>query len=90
MIESLLAASESKTLEFKRDLSSAKPLLKSLVAFANSAGGRLVIGVADDKQIIGVDDPLLKYTLPEKPNSRLQKYRLTRQGRSLIPPSQRS
>ena len=58
MIESLLASSESKTLEFKRDLSSPKPLLKSLVAFANSAGGRLVIGVADDKQIIGVDDPL--------------------------------
>lgn len=49
---------ESKTLEFKRDLSSPKPILKSLVAFANSAGGRMVIGITDDKQIIGVDDPL--------------------------------
>ena len=34
----LIASPESKTLEFKRDLSSPKPILKSLVAFANSAG----------------------------------------------------
>lgn len=38
---------EGKTLEFKRDLSSPKPLLKTLVAFANTAGGRLVIGIAN-------------------------------------------
>ena len=58
LIADLLTQSESKTLEFKRDLSSPKPLLKTLIAFANSAGGRLVIGVSDDKQIVGVDDPL--------------------------------
>ncbi|MBS3952432.1 MAG: putative DNA binding domain-containing protein [Methylomicrobium sp.] len=58
LIADLLAQSEGKTLEFKRDLSSPKPLLKTLVAFANSAGGRLVVGVSDDKHIIGVDDPL--------------------------------
>ena len=56
--ETLLQQPEGKTLEFKRDLSSPKPLLKTLVAFANTAGGRLVIGVTDDHQIIGVDDPL--------------------------------
>jgi len=49
---------ESKTLEFKRDLSSPKPLLKTLVAFANTAGGRLVIGIADDHGIVGVANPL--------------------------------
>jgi len=54
----ILNQPESKTLEFKRDLSSPKPILKSLVAFANSAGGRVVIGVADDKQVVGVEDPL--------------------------------
>ena len=32
---------EGKTLEFKRDLSSPKNLLKTLVAFANTAGGYL-------------------------------------------------
>jgi len=54
----LIQLDESKTLEFKRDISSPKPMLKSLLAFANTAGGRLVIGVADDKQLIGVDHPL--------------------------------
>ncbi|MBL4774518.1 MAG: ATP-binding protein [Mariprofundus sp.] len=46
-IHSLLAAPESKTLELKRDLSSPKPILKTLVAFANSAGGTLIIGTND-------------------------------------------
>ena len=54
----LLTEPEGKTLEFKRDLSSPKHLLKTLVAFANTAGGRLVIGVADDQQIWGVEHPL--------------------------------
>ena len=38
---------EGKTLEFKRDLSSPKNMLKTLVAFANNAGGRLLIWIED-------------------------------------------
>lgn len=38
IVTSLLYQPESKALEFKRDFSSPKPLLKTLVAFANSAG----------------------------------------------------
>jgi ATP-dependent DNA helicase RecG len=49
---------EGKTLEFKRDLSSPKPLLKTLVAFANTAGGRLVIGIDDERQIVGIANPV--------------------------------
>lgn len=56
--DTLATQPEGKTLEFKRNLSSPKPLLKTLVAFANSAGGRVVIGVTDDRQIVGVDSPL--------------------------------
>ena len=55
---SLIQQSEGKTLEFKQDLSSPKHVLKTLVAFANTAGGRLVVGVTDDKQLIGVENPL--------------------------------
>ena len=47
-----------KTLEFKRDLSSPDCPLRTLLAFANSAGGPLVIGVTDDGTVVGVDDPL--------------------------------
>ena len=57
-IENLVSSPEGKTLEFKRDLSSPKPLLKTMVAFANTAGGRLVIGIDDARQIIGVSNPL--------------------------------
>ena len=53
LISKLLQEPEGKRLEFKRDLSSPSPLLKTLVAFANSAGGRLVLGVADDRKVIG-------------------------------------
>lgn len=57
-IQTLLTLPEGKTLEFKRDLSSPRNVLRTLVAFANSAGGQLVLGVADDGQLLGVDDPL--------------------------------
>ena len=57
-IEHLLTQPEGKTLEFKRDLSSPRNLLKTLVAFANSAGGIVLIGVADDRAVIGLEQPL--------------------------------
>ena len=40
-ISDLLALPEGKTLEFKRDLSSLRPVLRTLVAFANTAAGTL-------------------------------------------------
>ena len=51
---------ESKTREYKQDLSSPEKAMRAIVAFANSAGGQLVIGVADDGKVVGVDDPLLE------------------------------
>ena len=43
----LLKRPEGKTLEFKRDLSSPDGALKTIVAFANTAGGTLLVGVED-------------------------------------------
>ncbi|RPI19541.1 MAG: ATP-binding protein [Acidobacteriales bacterium] len=46
----LLQRPEGKTLEYKRDLSTPDGLLKTLVAFANTAGGvrtRSVIGIPE-------------------------------------------
>ena len=54
----LLSNPEGKTLEFKRDLSSLKPILKTLIAFANTAGGTLIIGQSDNGKIIGISDVL--------------------------------
>lgn len=41
----LLKRPGSKTLEFKRDLSSPDGVLRTIVAFANTAGGVLLLGV---------------------------------------------
>ena len=57
-IEQLLTSPEGKTLEFKRDLSSPRNILKTLVAFANTAGGCLLVGVDDQQQVVGVAQPL--------------------------------
>jgi ATP-dependent DNA helicase RecG len=55
----ILKRPEGKTLEFKRDLSSPEAVLKAVVAFANTAGGTLVIGVEDrTRHVRGVGDPL--------------------------------
>ena len=54
-IEELLTLSEGKTLEYKQDLSSPKNILKTLAAFANTAGGVLLIGIEDgSKAVLGI------------------------------------
>lgn len=59
MLESLISQNESKTLEFKENTKSLKSIVKAVVAFANTSGGNIVIGVSDkDKRIVGVDKPL--------------------------------
>lgn len=58
-INELLARPEGKTLEFKQDLSGAKNILKTLTAFANTAGGVLLIGIEDESRaVLGVENPL--------------------------------
>jgi predicted HTH transcriptional regulator len=55
----LLSRPEGKTLEFKRDLSSPDGVLKTIVAFANTSGGVLVLGVEDGtKRVKGIPNIL--------------------------------
>ncbi len=57
-VTELLRQHEGKTLEFKRDLSSPDKVMRTLVAFANGAGGVLLIGVEDgSRRVVGVPDP---------------------------------
>lgn len=55
----LLKHPEGKKLEVKRDLSSPDGVLKTVVAFANTAGGIVLIGIEDRSgNVCGVADPL--------------------------------
>lgn len=55
----ILKRPEGKTFEVKRDLSSPEGVLKTIVAFANTAGGLVLIGVEDrGARVRGVAKPL--------------------------------
>jgi predicted HTH transcriptional regulator len=53
-IKRLILAGENVCLDFKKTISNAEKIAKTLVAFANNQGGKLLIGVADDGSIKGV------------------------------------
>ena len=54
---------EGQKLDFKLHVSSPAKIAKTLVAFANSEGGILLIGIDDQGQISGVDQHQEKYVL---------------------------
>ena len=53
-IADFLRRNESRTLEFKQDLSSPDRVLRAIVAFANTTGGTLVVGITDDRHPVGL------------------------------------
>ncbi len=53
ILKDLLAGGENSHVEFKRDTIRGEQLAREAVAFANSSGGTILLGVDDDKNIIG-------------------------------------
>lgn len=68
----ILQEGESALIEFKESLSDS--LAKAIVAFANTAGGKIFIGVDDNNNVIG-------YHLTNKDKSQIQNI-----GNSCDPP----
>lgn len=54
-VKNLASTGEGTFLEFKRTIPSAGKIAREIAAFANTNGGTLLIGVDDDKSLIGVD-----------------------------------
>lgn len=54
---------ESALLEFKKELPKNLQVVKTMVAFCNTFGGRLVIGVEDNGMIVGVSEELVQATV---------------------------
>ena len=46
---------ESKTLELKEKLPDNKSIAKTVIAFANTGGGKIIVGINDKLNITGVD-----------------------------------
>jgi predicted HTH transcriptional regulator len=53
-IKSLIESGESQKLDFKFEISNAKKMAKTFSAFANTQGGKLLIGVKDNGKISGI------------------------------------
>jgi predicted HTH transcriptional regulator len=62
----LIKQGEGLTTEFKRTIDSAYKIAKTIVSFANTAGGNLLIGVADNGTIAGVESELKELQKLEK------------------------
>lgn len=56
-LQKLVSQGEGQHLEFKRKVREPKKIIRELVAFANTSGGSLLIGVNDNLHISGVKYP---------------------------------
>lgn len=92
-LRQLVRQGEGQQLEFKLKSNHPDKIMKEVVAFANSEGGKLLIGVADNKELIGLKYPdedeyiisksIEKFIFPEV-NYKLQKIRLDNEKEILI------
>ena len=62
-IHALIAEGEHQQQDFKFEISDARKIAKTLSAFANTNGGRLLIGVKDNGKIAGVRSEEEKYMI---------------------------
>ena len=53
-VKKLIFEGEGVTLDFKKTITNCEKIARTMAAFANNKGGRLLIGVADDGTITGV------------------------------------
>ncbi len=59
-IEDLIKQPEGRRIDFKEQLPSKADLCKTVVSFANDAGGEIYIGIKDNpREFIGIDEDKL-------------------------------
>lgn len=51
---------ESSTIEFKREIPKSDQMIKTLIGFCNQHGGKLVIGVNNDREIVGLSEMVVE------------------------------
>jgi len=54
-IKELIRSQEGLHLDFKQGITNQTKIAKTMVAFANTKGGKLIIGISDHRKIIGID-----------------------------------
>jgi predicted HTH transcriptional regulator len=64
-LELQIAAGEGDRLEFKKTITHLHKIARTLVSFANTRGGIILVGVRDDGIITGIDPEEEKYSLQQ-------------------------
>mgnify|MGYP006304532393 CR=1 FL=1 len=67
-IQDLISQGEHHKLDFKFEISDARKIARTFVAFANSEGGKLLIGVKDNREIAGIRSEEEKFMAEEAVN----------------------
>lgn len=68
-LKKLCQQPESETLEFKLRVPNIHRIASQIVAFANTNGGKLIIGVEEGKGIVGIDNVKHTYNIVNKATS---------------------
>jgi predicted HTH transcriptional regulator len=63
--ENLILNGENELLDFKKEITSVHKIAKTIVSFANKHGGKILIGVNDDKSISGIKTEEEKFMMQE-------------------------
>jgi predicted HTH transcriptional regulator len=64
-LEKLIANGEGDRLEFKKTITHLDKIARTLVSFANTRGGTILVGVMDNGRIIGIDPEEEKHSLQQ-------------------------
>jgi predicted HTH transcriptional regulator len=64
-VKMMIKLGEGFTLEFKRRISSAEKIARTIISFANTKGGIILFGVDDDGSIVGVESEKSEVALIE-------------------------
>jgi len=54
-VKELLKSEEGLQLDFKQGITNQLKIAKTMSAFANTVGGKIIIGISDRKHVIGID-----------------------------------
>lgn len=55
--------SESEYLEFKKEAPKNDQIIKTVIGFCNQKGGKLIIGIADDRTVVGLPESAIEHLL---------------------------